>query len=98
MGLCCLLWFHPLVWLIDREMLNERESACDEAVIGLGSGCEIYASSLLKVLRFCLGWKVAGVSYAAGSNLRRRVDRIMANDGDRTLEKHRVLVGTVARL
>ena len=62
MALCCLLWFHPLVWLIDRRLLVEREQACDEAVIRLGAGSDVYAASLLKVLRFCIGWKVAGVS------------------------------------
>ncbi|HEV8487260.1 MAG TPA: M56 family metallopeptidase, partial [Blastocatellia bacterium] len=99
MALCCLLWFHPLLWLIDRRLLVEREQSCDEAVIRLGRGSEVYASSLLKVLRFCLGWKVAGVSYAAGSNLRRRVERIMANHSDGTLRiSHRVVIATVAGL
>ena len=99
MMLCCLLWFHPLMWLIDRRLLNERERACDDAVIRLGGASEVYASSLLKVLKFCLGWRVAGVSYAAGSNLRRRVQRIMANDTDRKIRiSHRVVVGTVVTL
>jgi TonB family protein len=99
MMLCCLFWFHPLTWIIDGRLLNERERACDEAVIRLAGGSDVYASSLLKVLRFCLGWRVAGVSQAAGSNLRRRVERIMANDSDRKLRiSHRVIVATVATL
>src|SRR5258706_15717253 len=85
MLLCCLFWFHPLTWIIDRRLMNERERACDEAVIALGGEPQVYASSLLKVLKFCLGWRVAGVSYAAGSNLVRRVERIMANESDRTI-------------
>src|SRR5262249_19106100 len=55
MLLCCVFWFHPLVWLIDRRLLSERERACDEAVIRLGAASDVYASSLLKVLKFCLG-------------------------------------------
>ena len=99
MMLCCLLWFHPLTWIIDGRLLNERERACDDAVIRLVGGSDVYASSLLKVLKFCLGWRVAGVSYAAGSNLGRRVERIMANDSDRKVRiSHRVIVGTVGVL
>ncbi len=40
---------------------------------------EAYASSILKVVRFCIGWRVAGVIGAAsGSNLRRRIENIMS--------------------
>jgi len=41
---------------------------------------EAYASSILKVVRFCFGWRVAGVTGAAsGSNLRRRIENIMTS-------------------
>lgn len=78
LGLCALMWFHPLVWLIGRKLFDERELACDERVIELCEAPETYASSILKVVRFCFGWKVAGVSGAAsGNNLRRRIENIM---------------------
>ncbi len=97
MALCCVFWFHPLVWLIDRRVLAERERACDDRVIELGGVSKVYALSLLKVLRFCLGTKMAGVSYATGSNLRRRVERIMSSDIDRKLKvPHRVLIMATA--
>ncbi|HKY06265.1 MAG TPA: M56 family metallopeptidase, partial [Blastocatellia bacterium] len=85
MFLCCLLWFHPVVWLLDRRLLAERERACDEKVIALGGAPGVYAQSLLKVLQFCLGWKVAGVSSATGSNLPGRVEQIMRTKIDRKL-------------
>lgn len=77
--LCCVLWFHPIVWMLDRLLLAERERACDEEVIRLGGAADVYASSLVKVLGFCLGWNVAGASNA-GSNLGRRVEQIMSGD------------------
>jgi hypothetical protein len=86
-----------MMWIIDSRLLNERERACDDAVIRLGGRSDVYASSLLKVLKFCLGWRVAGVSYAGGSNLGKRVERIMAND-DQLRISHRVVLGTVAVL
>src|SRR5262249_30046357 len=67
-----LLGFHPLVWLIDRRLLAEREMWCDETVIRFGGEPKLYATSLWKVVQFGLGWPVAGVSRAAGANLTRR--------------------------
>jgi beta-lactamase regulating signal transducer with metallopeptidase domain len=76
--LCALLWFHPLVWFISRRIFDEREQACDESVMEVCKAPEAYASSILKVVRFCFGWRVEGVAGAAsGSNLRRRIENIM---------------------
>ena len=79
LALCALLWFHPLVWFISRKLFDEREQACDERVMEVCGAPEAYASSILKVVRFCFGWRVAGVIGAAsGSNLRRRIENIMS--------------------
>ena len=78
MMVCCLLWFHPLIWLIDRRLMGERELMCDESVIRFGSSAEIYAAGLWKVVQHGLGWPVAGVSRVTGSNLKRRIE-IMLN-------------------
>ena len=79
LALCALLWFHPLVWFISRKLFDEREQACDERVMEVCRAPEAYASSILKVVRFCFGWRVAGVIGAAsGSNLRRRIENIMS--------------------
>ena len=96
MLLCCVFWFHPMVWLIDRRLLVERERACDEKVVELSGAAKVYASSLLKVLGFCLGWKVAGVSLATGSNLQRRIEEIMTENKNRRLVlSHRIVFGGV---
>lgn len=97
--LCCLLWFHPVVWVLDRLLIAERERACDDEVIRLGGTSEVYATSLLKVLRFCLGWNVAGASNATGSNLGRRVERIMSRNIQTNLSMwHRAAVCSIATL
>jgi TonB family protein len=77
MLICCLFWFHPLVWLIDRRLLSEREMVCDEDVISYLGEPRVYAESLWKVARFGLGWNLAGVSRAAGSNLKRRIELML---------------------
>ena len=78
LAVCALLWFHPLVWFITRRLFDEREQACDERVMEVSGAPEAYASSILKVVRFSFGWKIAGVTGAtSGSNLRRRIENIM---------------------
>ncbi|HVG30629.1 MAG TPA: M56 family metallopeptidase [Pyrinomonadaceae bacterium] len=97
MMLCCLLWFHPLLWLVDRRLVAERERACDEEVVRLGVGREAYAAGILKVCRFCLSGQVAGVSRAAGASLGKRVEHIMRGNYG-TSARHRAVVAAVAAL
>lgn len=77
MIVCCLLWFHPLVWLVDRKLLSECELMCDETVLRSGGTAENYAAGLWKVVQHGLGWPVAGVSRLTGSNLKRRIELML---------------------
>lgn len=80
-ALACAFWFNPVVWLVGRRMFAERESACDERVLEAGGRGGAYAAGILKVVRFCSGWRVAGVAgVASGSNLRRRIEMIMLGE------------------
>ena len=93
LALAGLFWFHPLVWLISRKLLDEREQACDEKVLETYSTPETYAAGILKVVRFSFGWKVSEVTGAgSGSNLRRRIDNIM------TTGKEKRRAGIAAKL
>ncbi len=76
--LCAALWFHPLVWWLDRRLLAEREEACDQAVVEAGRNRDAYAAGLLKVCRFSVEASPAGVSHAAASSLKHRMERIMS--------------------
>lgn len=96
MFLCCLFWFHPVLWLIDKRLLEEREQACDEMVLKLSGASDVYASSIRKIYRFCLGWKVTGFSTASGANLRRRLERIVTESCSSNLSAaHKLLVSAV---
>jgi TonB family protein len=77
MLICCLFWFHPLVWMIDRRLLAERELVCDEDVIRYIGEPRVYAEGLWKVAQFGMGWNLAGVSRASGSNLKRRIELML---------------------
>jgi beta-lactamase regulating signal transducer with metallopeptidase domain len=70
-------WFHPAVWWMERHMVEERERACDEAVVERGGRAAVYAASLLKACRFCVESPVMCVAGISGADLTRRVRSIM---------------------
>jgi beta-lactamase regulating signal transducer with metallopeptidase domain len=93
---CCLLWFHPLVWLLDRQLLAEREQSCDDTVIRLSGDSQIYASGIRKICRHSIGWELTGLSGVGGSDLKKRIKRIVEADIIRSPSVlHRMLLGTV---
>jgi hypothetical protein len=81
-----LFWFHPLVWWLGRRLLAERERACDEAVLADGIDAETYARGLLEACRLALEPPpVLAAAATGGTNLKRRVRRIMADRPPRPL-------------
>lgn len=72
-------WFHPAVWLIRARLEQERETACDEAVLGESVKPEVYAQGILNVCRHFLEPRPACVSGVSGADLRKRIEAIMAD-------------------
>jgi TonB family protein len=73
-----LFWFHPVVWWLGGRLLEERERACDEAVLELGSSRHVYAESILKTCEFGVSSPLACISGIAGGDLKGRIVRIMS--------------------
>lgn len=78
-------WFHPPVLWIGARLLDEREKACDEEVVHLGSDPETYAEGVLKTCEFCLESPLPCVAGVTGSDLGARIRAIMRADLGRTL-------------
>ena len=74
-----LFWFHPLVWWIGARLIDERERACDEAVVRAGHDRTAYARSLVESCRLYLRSRLPCVAGASGSNLERRVAAILTS-------------------
>jgi bla regulator protein blaR1 len=97
MAVEAIFWFHPLVWWIGTRQVDERERACDEAVLQTGSQPEDYAEGILTVCRWSLASPVMCVSGITGSDLRTRIETIMANRARRRLNAAgRILLAAAA--
>ena len=87
-----LFWFHPLVWWLGARLVDEREKACDEEVLLMGSRPEVYAESILKTCRFYLESPRLCMAGVTGSDLPKRIERIMARRIGRQLDLGRKLL------
>jgi bla regulator protein BlaR1 len=73
-----LFWFFPPVWWIGARLIDERELACDEAVLRSGNQAETYAESIVSVCKFCVESPLACAAGVSGSDLKKRIVRIMS--------------------
>ena len=90
-------WFHPAVWWIKARLLEERERACDEAVLQSGYEADLYAQSILNVCKFYVESPLACVSGVTGSDLKRRIVRIMEEQMGNKLDiSRKILLGLAA--
>ena len=85
-------WFHPLVWWLGSRLVDERERACDEGVLQLGSERQVYAESLLKTCEFCLGSRLICLSGVTGAELKKRIVHIMSRRGACQLDSRKKLL------
>jgi bla regulator protein blaR1 len=92
MAVEAIFWFHPLVWWLGARLVEERERACDEEVLRLGNKPQIYAESILKTCQFYLESPLACVSGITGSDLKRRIVRIMTRGLEKKLDFWRKLL------
>lgn len=93
-----IFWFHPLVWWLGARLLEERERACDEEVLELGSDRRVYAESILRVSEFCVESPLACVPGVTGADLKKRMVYIMTKSVSSKLDFSRKLLLSAAGL
>ena len=89
-------WFHPIVWWIGARLIEERERACDEHVLGLGQSPAAYAAGILKTCELCVATPLANVSGITGGDLKQRIRRIMQGGTGRPMNARRKTVLALA--
>jgi TonB family protein len=82
-----LFWFHPAVWWVGSRLVSERERACDEEVLQMGTDNRIYAEGILKVCNFGFRKPVAFVAGIAGPRLAERIEWILERQSAATLTR-----------
>ncbi|MGB7190005.1 MAG: M56 family metallopeptidase [Acidobacteriaceae bacterium] len=87
-----LFWFHPMVWGIGSRLIEEREHACDEAVIQAGSKAQVYAEGILNVCKFYVETPLNCISGVTGADPKKRTARIMTERVARRLSLGRMLL------
>ena len=99
MAVQAVFWFHPLVWWLGARLLEERERACDEEVLRLGSKPQVYAEGILNVCRLYVESPLSCVSGVTGASLKRRIEQIMTQrTGGRLSSTRKLLLGGTAIL
>jgi len=64
-----IFWFNPVVWWMGSRLVEERERACDEAVLQLRIDAHAYAEAIIRVCEFYVLTPAAAVSRVTGSTL-----------------------------
>jgi len=92
-------WFHPLVWVIGRRLVDERELACDEAVLE-SAAADDYAEGILKVCKFYWSPSPGHASGIASADLKARMELIVRHERPKTLGRggRWVLAATLAAM
>jgi uncharacterized protein (TIGR03435 family) len=93
-------WFYPLLLWVGKQLMDEREHACDEEVLRTVGNPEVYAQGIVSVTRFCVESELKCAPGMGGSNLRKRIEGIMTGHPTRQLNTGRKLLlvaaGTLA--
>src|SRR5690606_30003360 len=72
-----LFWFHPLVWWIGARLVEERERACDEAVIEAGHDRRAYAEAILNVAELRVASPILCAAGVGGVGLKGRIMAVL---------------------
>jgi uncharacterized protein (TIGR03435 family) len=92
-----LFWFFPPVWWLERQLVRERELACDQIAITAGSDPKSYAESILRTCELYTESPLTCVSGVTGSDLKKRIAAIVSgHPGDALGFGRRVIIVTTA--
>lgn len=89
-------WFYPVVWWLRNRLMEERERACDEAVLASSREPLVYAEGIVNVCKFYTEAPLKCMSGVTGSDLKKRIVRIMSQQVVHRLDLSRKLLLSLA--
>jgi beta-lactamase regulating signal transducer with metallopeptidase domain len=99
---CAFYWFNPFVWHAARRLRVEREQACDDYVLSIGTKPSDYAHHLLEIARHlqehsAFQWaQTTTVAMARRSQLEGRLLAILSKEGKRSTMSQMMTAGIAA--
>jgi beta-lactamase regulating signal transducer with metallopeptidase domain len=99
---CAVYWFNPLIWTASRRLRVERERACDDYVLSVGTKPSDYAHHLLEIARSVqersvFRWsQTASVAMARRSQLEGRLVAILSKENKHGAVSRAAAAGLVA--
>jgi bla regulator protein BlaR1 len=97
MAVEALFWFHPLVWWIGARLVDERERACDEQVLREIAEPLAYAEGIVTVCKRYVEAPLMNVAGVGGSNMKARIEAILAHSiGSRLTVSKRIALTVAA--
>lgn len=88
---CAVWWFHPLVWMLSRQLHDCQETACDDAVLFSGFEPAVYAQALLSVAQTSTFNLLQGCPMTTQTNLKTRIARLLDRGVARTTSRANLL-------
>lgn len=79
-----IFWFYPVVRMVGRKLMEERELACDQAVLE-HTDAEDYAEGILNVCKLYYASPLRSMAGISGPDLKTRVALILRNQRSREL-------------
>src|SRR5690606_29076029 len=96
-----LFGFCPLVWWIGARLVEERERACDEAVVTAGHDRRTYAEAILEVAELRIASPLKCAAGVGGIDLKGRITAVMRSQAMKDLAIHKQVLlslGAVAAI
>lgn len=98
---CAVNWFNPLVWKVARTLTIERERACDDQVLALGTKSSEYAANLMDIAQSIQQRRTfvpGALALVESSDLGKRIRRILDRGQRRHILTRRRSIGLMLAL
>jgi TonB family protein len=74
---CAVYWFHPLAWALAKQLREEQEAACDDAVLSTGFEPATYAEALVATAQQLTSTSLIGCHMLTRQTLKSRIARLL---------------------